>query len=143
MTLRLLLFSILLAVIHQCLSANVVIDDKISFVEEKDATEAVREKIRSEMEEYKKLKEMSLKKKSKKETTATTTTTTTTTTTPASTTSSSTVKPIYLGLPDDGETMEAEEEITTEGDRFIINAPLICKENERLVRGRCRKIESI
>lgn len=139
----------LLTVVYLCLSASTgdrMKDDNIKFVDTNDETEPIREKIRTEMDEYKRMKQLSLK--SKKNSTKATTEAATTTTTEA--TSSSTVRQVYLGL-DEEETNEAEDttdttdstdgyETTTLEDRNIINAPHVCKGTQKYITGRCRDL---
>ncbi|KAG5684720.1 hypothetical protein PVAND_013934 [Polypedilum vanderplanki] len=132
-------------------STDTVKDDKIKFVDAPDETDMIREKIRSEMDEYKRLKELSLKKKAVKsvnkeiELTAVAASTESTTTTTAVPISSSTLVQVFLGNPDeDDETQEATtsegEEMTTLIDRFILAAPPKCREGEKLVANKCRKL---
>ena len=124
-----------------------VLDDNIQFVDQNDEMEPIREKIRTEMDEYRRLKEMSIKSKSAKATT------TTTTTTEAPT---STVRQVHLiGYEKDAEIAELppeevideefegeEEEATTKTvvDLTIIDAPLQCRAGFVLVGTRCRKL---
>lgn len=144
---KLIFFSLLIiiAVIHQFHAAKLVhtpeeINEKISFVEveeDNDETTKLKEKIKMEMEAYK------LGKDKKK---PTTTTTSTTTTTEAPT--SSTLVHVYLvGIDGDEDDEEATESSTVDSstridDRYIINAPVLCRDGEKTVDGRCRKIFS-
>jgi hypothetical protein len=124
-------------------------DDKIKFVDSLDDADAIREKIRTEMDEYKRLKELSLKKKHVKtvpKEIESTTATTTTTTVAAEAVSSSTVRAVYFGNPDDDDEEETTDDSTDDGmtttpkDRFILAAPPKCRSGERFVDGRCRLI---
>jgi hypothetical protein len=130
-------------------------DDKISFIEsnsENDESEKVREKIRKEMDEYRKQKE-NKKKKVASIITTTSTTTTTTTTTQAPPSSSTLVHVHLIGIDEE----PTDDDLTTENyletstfndtdtttdviDRFIIDAPNLCKNGEQYAAGRCRKI---
>lgn len=179
----LLLLVISSAVIHQGTTANKSNsdNDEVSFPDATDDSEAIREKMRTEMDNYKRIKEMTIKNKLLSSTTAASTAevaeSTTTKTIEASSVetitealvdstsqassepsvvSSSTLRPISinLGIPSDFD--ENGEESTTEydlenmllqpvinktiDDRFIIDAPLICKAGLVEINGKCRKL---
>lgn len=199
----LLLFVVVLAVIHRVVSDDLLKTrppkaqkDQISFMESFDSSDAVREKIRTEMEDYKRVKGMMLKKKlpTTKPTgetspksvvvadTQATSTEAAATSSPASTEPlvaakqliefstqsssteapaviSSTIRQIALaGYPDDDSTedptTESNFDDTTispdEGnsshkvnvdDRFILNAPNICKGGRKPdASGKCRVV---
>lgn len=171
----LLLFATSLAVIQWETTANTIRkpieDGKICFFDTVDESEAIREKIRTDMDNYKRIKELTFKKKLMDATTIEVTTemetqtssadeTTTIasrvvlsdaipTTSESSVVSSSTIRQIVIDFGDDEEETEeppAEVEsetstavVITVDDRNIINAPLICKAGQALVRGKCRK----
>lgn len=154
-TLKFFILLALFALIYQieCHPINKTIsqtrDDKISFIEsegENDESEKVREKIRKEMDEYRKQKENKKKKVGNLTTTSTTTTTTSTTTTTQAPSSSTLVHVHLIGLEEltenDGESSTSDGlETTTEfTDRFIIDAPTKCKDGKQFVDGRCRTI---
>lgn len=109
------------------------IDDKIKFVDHIDEKELIREKIRTEMDEYKRLKEMSIKSRIEKTTTSTTTMT-------------STIRQIHLIGSEDLEEYSTDdpEEITTYKpeikDLNIFDAPIKCKTGQKYANGRCRDI---
>lgn len=144
---KLNLFSLLIiiVVIHQFNAAKIsslvhvpeTVNERISFVdeEEKDEITKLKEKIKMEMDAYRKGME---KKKPTK-------TTTTTTTTEAPT--SSTLVHVYLVGIDlfeggDETTDSSLLSTTTINNRHIIDAPVLCREGERIAAGRCRKIYS-
>lgn len=179
MTKILLFFAVSLAVIHEGIPANINrTDADISFVDTADESDAVREKIRTEMETYKKIKEMIIKNKLDKATTTlkiettnevveseTTTLSATLTLTEISVQpdtkneeitpevtspepaieASSTVRKVELNIDteeDDEETTEEAIEDATKkvDDRFILNAPNICKSGKVSVNGKCRPV---
>lgn len=120
-------------------------DDVIKFVDQSDDAEPIREKIRTEMDQYKRLREMSLKKKGSKTTAASTTTTEAT----------STVRRVHLigheeaelGDVPEAELGETPEEVPEESeggggvmDLNIFDAPIVCKPGFVLVGTRCRKL---
>lgn len=182
---------IALAVTQHGITADTNHSD-ISFVDAVDESDAIREKIRTEMDNYKKIKDMLFKNKLLSSTTTTTTMTESTSViesttlmqndpTTESTTvllletttigeipltssepafTSSTVRPISINLDlDDIEEEDDAEDSPTDvnyddttitpgttnssmlEDRFILNAPVICK-NGRVPdqSGKCRKI---
>lgn len=149
-------------IIHQveCHTINKAIsqqtkDDKISFIEsdsENDESEKIKAKIRKEMDEYQKKKE-DKKKSNTTKVISTTTSTSTTTTTQAP--SSSTLVHVYLiGIDEPADfdqttlsentvesTTSDDFEVTTiVDDRFILDAPNICRDGQKYVNGRCRII---
>lgn len=169
-----------LAVIRQGTTADTKTSDNddLSFPAAFDDSEAIREKMRTDMDNYKRIKEMTIRNKQMSSMKATTTTVESTTiaeisteakvdsTTAASpstsseptTVQSSTLLQIAhnLGISSDFEdTEDNSESETTEielenmtlppgknmtiDDRFIIDAPLICKAGTVEVRGKCRK----
>ena len=148
---KLNLFSLLIiiAVIHQFNAAKIsslvhvpeTVNERISFVdveEERDEITKLKERIKTEMDAYRKGME---KKKLLK--TKTTTTTSTTTTTEAPT--SSTLVHVYLVGIDLFEGSEDTTDssligTTTIDNRNIIDAPVKCREGEKMAAGRCRKI---
>ncbi|CAG9802669.1 unnamed protein product [Chironomus riparius] len=146
-----------------------VLDDKIQFVDQNDDMESIREKIRTEMDQYRRLKEMSLKSKSSKATTTTTEASTLShlledtpeevpeesSSKATTSTSSSTVRHVHLigheelsvDVPEEapGEVLEESEngeEMTTMGfkDLNIFDVPVLCKTGFVLVGTRCRKL---
>lgn len=185
---KLLLLVVSLAVIHLGIAAK---SDDISFVDAVDESEAIREKIRTEMDNYKKIKEMMFKNKllstttveaiesssitestttvqdsttvlQSESTTVESTESTTTEELPLSSSepaivSSSTIRQISLNLGDveDDEVEDSPTDVNyddttiTPGatnsskleDRFILNAPVICKNGQIPNHsGNCRKI---
>lgn len=120
-------------------------DDNIQFVDQNDDMESIREKIRTEMDQYRKLKEISLKSKNVKTSTVLTTTSTTTE-------ASSTVRHVHLigheeeeleeSPADVPEESERGEEMTTMGvvNLNIFDVPVVCKSGFVLVGTRCRKL---
>lgn len=145
----------------------------ISFVDTNDESEPIRDKIRSEMETYKMIKEMILKNKIGISTTVKTEAIKIEETTQLPTTISSssevteeettqettetaiitsTLRQISLILPDanaeeEEEVEENPEEVIEETtsisqleDRFLINAPTLCKNGKVSVSGTCRQI---
>lgn len=149
---KLNLFSLLIiiVVIHQFNAAKIsslvhvpeTVNERISFVdmeEEKDEITKLKEKIKMEMDAYRKGME-------KKKPTKTTTTTTPTTTTTEAPTSSTLVHVYLVGIDlfegGDETTDSSLLSTTTINNRHIIDAPVLCREGERIAAGRCRKIYS-
>lgn len=196
MTKILLILVMSLAVIHRGMTEDAdhkktsdSVDDDVSFIDTVDETEAIREKIRTEMDDYKRIKEMMFKNLVSSSTQASTEPSTTTTPAAESTTAStietssveastessvdstsevspptstepttakSTLRPIAFNSDDLENPEETPEDATmntgydettaksgknmTIEDRFIFNAPLICKSNQVLVGDRCKPI---
>ena len=157
---KILLFIVIsLAVTHSGNSANVdrksINEEKVSFID-KDNDESLLDKIREDMENYKKSKEMFLKRKSENQTKPTVTEATSTVSpdsrvadepTKASVPSSTKLLQIVLvGAAEEDNAFdglgEGEEETTTSAldDRFIINAPTVCKDGRVAVMGKCRVV---
>lgn len=139
----LVIFGLLIVVqVQSACTRRQVSGDNIQFVDQNDDMESIREKIRTEMDQYRKLKEISLKNKNFKTSTSTTTTTE----------ASSTVRHVHLigheeevleEAPDDvPEESEGVEEMTTMGvkDLNIFDVPVVCKAGFVLVGTRCRKL---
>lgn len=145
-------------------------DGKICFFDTVDESEAIREKIRTDMDNYKRIKELMFKKKLMDATTIkvmemdmqTSSAAEATTIAPrvvladsiptsseSSVVTSSTIRQIVIDFGDnEDETEEPPTEVESEtstavvitvDDRNIINAPVICKAGQALIRGKCRK----
>lgn len=102
--------------------------------------EDVSTKLKEKMENFKKMKE-EIKKKKNSTLTTVRTTTTTTTTTVASTTEEE--------VSEDEDITESPEPMNSNvtekakiDDRFIINAPKVCKKDQVLIKGKCRDLET-
>lgn len=128
---------------------NVAKDAQLNFptrVDEGD-DDVVAQKLKEKMEVFKKMKEELNAKKKINSSTTTTTKATTTTTTPLTTTvkltttTSSTIEETteYEGVEGviDEESETAKPKLD---DRFIINAPTVCKKGQSVVNGKCRDI---
>lgn len=172
MTKIFLLLAISLAVIHRGNTANtdrVKIDDKISFKDEVDESEGIRERIRTEMDNYKRIKEMTFKKKmtlvTKKAESETSSTTekaapemiTTVETEPDEITAIM-ASPIAIPMESTTEASaitsstirkvvlfipsdDDEEETSTLDDRYLFNAPTVCQPPRRKDQnGKCRDV---
>lgn len=123
MTKFLLLLVTLWAVIHRGYTSTVnrteVIDPKISFIDSSDDSDSIREKIRTEMDNYKRLKEIALKNKL-----LNSTTTTTTETSSAPTTTLSALMTSEMSSPDpDSTTAISSSTATTSSSTTEISTP--------------------
>lgn len=126
-------FLIILQIKSTCSNIQVA-DDSIKFVYANDESESIREKIRTDMENYKKYKEMALKTKSAK----------------ANPTKApeKKVRPVDIDFPPEAEEIVEEttqvEETTTYIPSFeyqsIFSAPVICRPGQVNVNGRCRPL---
>lgn len=173
-----LLLAVSLAVIQSGAAANAdrKKNDNIMFIDSIDDSEPIREKIRTEMDNYKKIKEMMFKNKlmnvTMKATTAASTEAPSTTAAPSTTTippevaaskpsvvSSSTIRRVVIAGVSDVSDEDIDESPPTDviyddttissddgnstlvDDRFILNAPAICK-NGRVPdqNGICRQL---
>jgi len=134
------IFGLLIVVqVQSAYTKRQVPDEKIQFVDHSDKMDAIRENIRTDMDQYRRLKEMSIKSKSSK-----------TTTTIEAPVSSSTLRQVCLidyeepeledAPVDVQEEMEGVEIITGLVNNKIFDAPVVCKVGYVLVGTRCRKL---
>lgn len=96
-------------------------------------------KLKEKMEVYKKMKEEAAKKKSSTSTTTTTTSTTTTTVQP-STTASTDEEETEVEVTDAPVDMTVSLKPAVSPNRVIITAPLVCRNGQKNVGGKCRDI---
>jgi hypothetical protein len=162
MNISLFLIVISLAVYHQTEAANANRsaneDEKITFVDDVDELAGVRARIETEMDGYKRMKQMIFKNKMLNATTTNAIeneTSSTTEITPiemnqSSTVpqevSSSTIRQVALFIDESDNEEDPEnstdeiQEMTTVDNRFIFTAPIVCPEGKKNVNGRCRTI---